>query len=322
MSVLPILYSAFVVVAGCDKVTSRFSGPKTAFDAQATMGYVKTQLDFGPRVPGTPAHVATGDWIIAEMKKRADTVIVQSWTQATPKGVQLPLRNILARINPSATQRVLYLTHWDTRPVADEDTNFGNRTQPFAGANDGASGVALLMGLADAFKKTPPSVGVDLLFVDGEDWGAFESDESGAWPDALFGSQYFAAHLPSPDYKPMFGVLFDMIGDADLQIYKEAFSVQHAPEVVTRVWQAAADLGYGDYFLSDIGDSITDDHLPLQRAGLRVIDVIDIQYGPLATKGVLARSSPNYHHTMQDTFDKVSAKSLQIVGDVAMTLVK
>jgi glutaminyl-peptide cyclotransferase len=322
MLVLPILFSSLALASGCEKVRETFSGPKTPFDAQAAMGYTKTQLDFGPRVPGTPAHVKTGDWIIEELKKRADTVIVQSWTQTTPKGVQLPLRNILARINPSATQRVLYLTHWDTRPVADEDTNLGNKTQPFPGANDGAAGVGLLMALADAWKKTPPSVGVDLLFVDGEDWGAFEPDGTGAYPDALFGSQYFANHLPSPDYKPMFAVLFDMIGDKDLQIYREGFSVQNAPEVVGRVWQTAADLGYSNYFLSDVGDAITDDHLPLQKKGLRVIDVIDIQYGPLPERSPTARANPNYHHTMQDTFDKISAKSLQIVGDVAYTLVK
>ena len=322
MLVLPILFSSLALASGCEKMRDAFSGPKTPFDAQAAMAYVKTQLDFGPRVPGTPAHVKTGDWIIAEMKKRADTVIVQSWTQTTPKGVQLPLRNILARINPTATQRVLYLTHWDTRPVADEDTNFGNKSRPFPAANDGASGVALLMGLADAWKKTPPSVGVDLLFVDGEDWGAFEPDATGGYPDALFGSQYFATHLPSPGYKPMFGVLFDMIGDADLQIYREGFSVQNAPEVVSRVWQTATDLGYGYFFMSDVGDAITDDHVPLQTKGLRVIDVIDIQYGPLSERSPTARANPNYHHTMQDTFDKISAKSLQVVGDVAYTFVK
>jgi len=322
MIVLPILFSALTVVSGCDKVRERFSGPKTSFDAQAAMGYAKAQVDFGPRVPGTPAHVKAGDWIIEQMKTRADTVIVQSWTQATTKGQQLPMRNIFAQINRGATQRVLYLTHWDTRPVADEDLNFGGKTQSFPAANDGASGVGLLIALADALKKVPPSVGVDLLFVDGEDWGAFDPNAAGEYPDALFGSQHFANNLPFPDYKPMYGVLFDMIGDADLQIYKEAYSVQNAPEVVTRVWQTAADLGYGGYFLNDIGDSITDDHLPLQKKGIHVIDVIDIQYGPLQSKGPLVRSSPNYHHTQQDTFDKISAKSLQIVGDVAMTLVK
>src|SRR5438093_9357270 len=157
MLFLPVL--SLLTLSGCQRLQDRFSGPKTSFSGETAMTYVKTQLDFGPRVPGTPAHVKTGDWIIAEMKKRVDTVVVQTWTQTTPKGVQLPLRNILARVNPSATQRVLYLTHWDTRPVADEDTNFGNKSRPFPAANDGASGVALLMGLADAWKKTPPSVG-------------------------------------------------------------------------------------------------------------------------------------------------------------------
>jgi glutaminyl-peptide cyclotransferase len=233
------------------------------------------------------------------------------------------MRNILARFNPSAPQRVLYITHWDTRPTADDDVNFGNKTQPILGANDGASGVGLFVALADVFKKTPPSVGVDLLFVDGEDWGAFDSDASGNYPDALFGSQYFASHPPSPDYKPLFGVLFDMIGDKDLQIYQEGNSVQRAPEVVGRVWDAAAELGYDKYFIKEGGQTITDDHMPFLNKGFHVIDVLDIQYGPLPpnyNSGTLPMT--NYHHTLQDTMDKISAKSLQIVGDVAVTLVK
>ena len=323
MPVLSILLTTLVLASGCDKVTSRFSGPKTAFDGQAALGYAQAQVDFGPRVPGTPAHEKAGDWIIAEMKKRADSVTVQSWTQTTLKGEKLPMRNILARINPSATQRVLYLTHWDTRPTADNDTNLGKRAQSFAGANDGASGVGLFLALADLWKKTPPSVGVDLLFVDGEDWGAFDADSSGGYPDALFGSQYFANHLPSADYKPLYGVLFDMIGDADLQIYQEANSVQNAPEVVRRVWDTASELGYSGQFMSDVGEAVTDDHMPLQKKGLRVIDVLDIQYGPLPSNhNGFTHANPDYHHTSQDTMDKISTKSLQIVGDVAVTLVK
>ncbi len=320
---VPLLCAALVTLPGCAKLKDRFSGPKTAFDGQAALAYVKTTVDFGPRIPGTPAHDKTADWIVAEMKKRADTVIVQSWTQKTTKGQSLPMQNVLARFNAKATQRVLYLTHWDTRPVADDDPNFGNKTRPFAGANDGASGVGLFMALGDVFKKTPPSVGVDLLFVDGEDWGAFDADTTGNYPDALFGSQYFANHLPSPDYKPLYGVLFDMIGDADLQMYQEGHSLEKAPEVVQRVWQTAMDLGYGGYFLSQPGELITDDHVPLLNKGLHVIDVIDLQYGPLpAGYGPQTAPVPNYHHTTQDTFDKVSAKSLQIIGDVAVTLVK
>ncbi|HTJ22732.1 MAG TPA: M28 family peptidase, partial [Gemmatimonadaceae bacterium] len=114
-----------------------------------------------------------------------------------------------------------------------------------------------------------------------------------------FGSQYFAAHLPSPGYTPLFGVLFDMIGDADLQIYQEANSAQQAPEVVRRVWDTAAQLGYGKYFINQVGEAITDDHVPLLNKGLHVIDVIDLQYGPLPTGyGPFTAPNPNYHHTL------------------------
>jgi Zn-dependent M28 family amino/carboxypeptidase len=277
--------------------------PRTAFDGLTALGYVKTQLDFGPRIPGTPGAQRCGDWIIAQMRRRADTVIVQSWTYRTAAGVVLPLRNILARFRPTATDRVLYVTHWDTRPVSDEATDSAERRLPVPGANDGASGVALFVALGDVLKKTPPSVGVDLLFVDGEDYGDFTKNQ-----DVLLGSTYFASHLPAPDYHPIFGVLWDMIGDRDLEIYQEGNSIQKAPEVVTRVWGQAGDLGYGRYFIPQYRYTVTDDHVPLLKAGLRVIDVIDFQYPP--------------HHTPQDTFDKVSSESLQIVGDVATALVQ
>jgi hypothetical protein len=315
--VFPLLGCLLFSLMACD----RLKGPRTSFSGETALTYVKTQLDFGPRVPGKPGHRKTGDWILAEMKKRADTVIVQSWTHVTATGDTLPLRNFFARINPSVQQRVLYVTHWDTRPRAEEDQNLGNKRLPIPGANDGASGVALLMGIADALKKTPPQYGVDLLFVDGEDWGDFgEYNDSSDSPDVLIGSTYFVNHLPSADYKPMFGVLFDMIGDKDLQIYQEGNSTNGAPEVVSRVWQTADDLGYSKYFRNMAEGPITDDHVPFLRKGIRVIDVIDIDYGPIGVDGHVI-GGQGYHHTMQDTFDKVSAKSLQVVGDVAVKLV-
>jgi glutaminyl-peptide cyclotransferase len=316
----PVLACLALSLGACD----RFHRPQTAFSGDASLAYVRTQLDFGPRVPGTPAHRRTGDWIIAQMKTRADTVVVQSWSHVTAKGDTLPLRNILARINPTATQRVLYLTHWDTRPTADEDMNLGNKNLPIQGANDGASGVALLMGIADALKKTKPLYGVDLLFVDGEDYGSFDGYNADSalakHYDVLIGSTYFANHLPSPDYRPMFGVLFDMIGDRNLQIDQESNSVNAAPEVVSRVWSMADDLGYGKYFINADRGGVTDDHVPLLKRGLRVIDVGDFDYCSDGTVG--CEPGPNnLHHTIQDTFDKVSARSLQIVGDVAVALV-
>jgi glutaminyl-peptide cyclotransferase len=275
----------------------------TGFSGNAAYNYAKAQVGFGPRVPGTPAAKKAGDWIINQMRTRADTVIVQSFTYTTRDGKKLPLRNILARFRPELSERVLYLTHWDSRPVSESASTDAERKMPVPGANDGASGVGMFVALGDVLKKTKPNVGVDLLFTDGEDYGEFGPPEV----DVLIGSKYFANHLPSPGYKPLYGILWDMIGDKDLRIPYEMNSFQQVPEVVSRVWQTAADMGYGNIFVQESGGAVTDDHVPLLNAGLRVIDVIDLTYAP--------------HHTPQDTMDKISPRSLAIVGDVATALV-
>jgi glutaminyl-peptide cyclotransferase len=278
--------------------------PQTAFDGNAALAYAKTQLDFGTRIPNSIGAQRTGDWIVAQMKSRADSVIEQRFDHVTTKGDTLHLRNILARIHPAAAQRVLYVTHWDTRPISDGATDPARRNLPMPGANDGASGVALFVALGDALKKSPPTVGVDLLFVDGEDYGDFNGGDGS---DVLIGSKYFAKHLPSEGYKPLYGVLWDMIGDKDLDIYQEPISLNRAPEVVSLVWNEAQTLGYSRYFINSPSNSgVTDDHVPLLDAGIHTIDVIDFDYPA--------------HHTPDDTFDKISARSLQIVGDVATGL--
>lgn len=279
------------------------TGGATSFSGSAAYEYAKAQVEFGPRVPGTPAAQRAGDWIVEQMRSRADTVIVQTWTHTTADGRKLPMRNILARFRPELADRVLYVTHWDSRPISEKAATEAERKLAVPGANDGASGVGLFVALGDVFKQQKPTVGVDLLFVDGEDYGDFGPPEI----DVLIGSKYFATHLPSPGYRPLFGVVWDMIGDTDLRLPYEGHSFQQAPEVVARVWQTAADLGYGSIFVQESGGALTDDHLPLLKAGLRVIDVIDLTYPP--------------HHTPQDTMDKISANSLAIVGDVAITLV-
>jgi glutaminyl-peptide cyclotransferase len=283
-------------------VACRNDRPRTSFDGTTALVYAKTQLDFGTRIPNSIGAQHTGDWIVAQMKLRADTVIEQRFDHVTVKGDTLHLRNILARIHPAASQRVLYLTHWDTRPTSDQASDPARRNLPMPGANDGASGVALFLGIGDALRKAPSNVGVDLLFVDGEDYGDF-----GTMKDVLLGSTYFASHLPSPDYKPLYAVLWDMIGDKDLDIYQEPYSLQRAPEVVSLVWNEAEALGYSRYFInSPSNQGVTDDHIPLLDAGIHTIDVIDFDYPA--------------HHTPDDTFDKISARSLQIVGDVATGL--
>jgi glutaminyl-peptide cyclotransferase len=309
-----------LALSGCDSV-ARFRGPHTVFDGDSALSYARTQVAFGPRVPGTAGHRAAGDWIVAQMRSRADSVEVQTWTHRTQTGATLPMRNIIARFRPEQAARVLYVTHWDTRPTADSDRNLGARQRPIDGANDGASGVGLFVALADALKKTPPTVGVDLLFVDGEDYGAFEDiNDSTKNKDVMIGSQYFARTLPAT-YKPIFGVVWDMIGDKALNIRQEGHSIAGAPEVVSRVWSVAKELGYGKYFVDETQGGITDDHLPLLRKGLRVIDVIDIDYCSDGASTCSA-GSPNFlHHTMGDTMEQISARSLKIIGDVALTLV-
>jgi hypothetical protein len=279
------------------------SGPGP-FDGERALGYVREQLAFGPRVPGTVAHREAGDWIVRQMEARADTVIVQQWEHVTAGGERLPMRNIFARFRPAEEARILYVTHWDTRPRSESARDSAQRSRPVPGANDGASGTAMLIALGDLLKATPPGVGVDFLFVDGEDYGEFGPPEV----DVLIGSRHFAANLPVDGYTPLFGVLWDMVGDRDLRFEQEAHSLREAPEVVARVWETARALGHGETFAPVQGLAITDDHLPLLEAGLRVIDVIDLDYP--------------WHHTPEDTIDKVSAASLKIVGDVAWALLR
>jgi Zn-dependent M28 family amino/carboxypeptidase len=272
------------------------------FDGTSAFGYIQRQMLPGPRVPGTPAHRATGDWLDSLLSTRADTVLVQTWRHVTAAGDTLPLRNFLARFNPKASTRILFLAHWDSRPRSD-GPNSRNPALPVPGANDGASGVAVLLGVADVLHRRPPKGGVDLLFVDGEDYGDFTKHPE----DALIGSRYYAHHLP-PGPMPSFAVLFDMVGDRDLQIYQEGNSLTGAPDVVDLVWRAARALGYQQYFIAAPKPVLLDDHVELQKVGLPAIDVVDFDY-------------PAWH-TPDDTIDKVSAQSLQIVGDVAVKVVR
>ena len=306
-------------------VKARFSGPKTAFDGQAALGYAQAAgrlrsaraRHAGAREGGGLDHrrdeEAHGQRHRAELDADDDQGREASDAQHS-------------RAHQSVGDAARAVSH-----ALGHAPDRGRRPEPrqargsFDGANDGASGVGLFLALGDVLeedaavgRRRPPLRRRRGL---GRVRRRFSS---GNYPDALFGSQYFANHLPIANYKPLYGVLFDMIGDADLQIYQEANSVQNAPEVVQRVWQTAADLGYSGYFISAAGRF--GDRRPPCRCrtkGLRVIDVLDIQYGPLpSSHNASTISSPNYHHTTQDTIDKVSAKSLQIVGDVAVTLVK
>lgn len=277
--------------------------PSREFDGPQAMRYVERQLAFGPRIPGTAGHEAMAAWLDSLLRTTADTVVVQSWTHTPAHGPPVRMTNFLARFNPAEKHRVLFLAHWDTRPISD-GPNSKDRNAPVPGADDGASGVAVLLGMADALRKNAPGAGVDLLFVDGEDFGDFDAPGR---PDVLVGARYYADHLPAGPL-PAWAVLLDMVGDKDLAINPEGYSISAAPDVVERFWGMARTLGHADVFPATPIGPIIDDHTELQRVGIRAIDVIDLNY--------------DAWHTKDDTADKLSIASLQAVGDVSMGMVR
>lgn len=294
---LAVALALALAAAACQRRTSG----AVSFDGDQALAWVRHQVAAGPRIPNTAGHQAIGVWLERELRLRADSVEVQAFAHVTAGGDTLRLRNLIARFRPADPGRVLYLTHWDTRPRADQDPVPANQGRPVPGANDGASGTAVLLGVADALRRAPPAVGVDLVFVDGEDYGDFSG------PDVLLGAKHFAGNLPT-GYRPLFAVLWDMVGDSDQVFLRERYSLDAAPEVVERVWRTAASLGLSRVFREQDAGYITDDHVPLIRAGVRAIDVIDLAY-------------PAWH-TTGDTPDKLSARSLANVGRLALALLR
>ena len=279
------------------QTASPITGP--AFNASEAYGFLTDQCHFGVRKPNTTGHDLCKAYLLKQLTPSVDKVVTQNFTfRDDARNVTLNLTNILGIINPTATKKVMLFTHWDTRPTADNDLTPANRTKPIIGADDGASGTAVLLELARLFHKQHPTIGVELLFVDGEDWGPGD--------DKMYlGARHFAA---APGiYKPDYAILLDMIGDKDLNIYREITSENVHPELNDKVWNTAAALGDGQYFINHTKWQITDDHDSFNAVGIPAIDLIDFDYP--------------YWHTLQDTADKCSGKSLKIVGDVMESVI-
>jgi hypothetical protein len=293
-----------------------------AFDSERAFALLKKQCDFGPRYLGTDAHRKTLDYLTAEMQKYADATVLQKFNY---RG--MPVTNVVGIFYPAGTKQpanrpILLLAHWDTRPIADgPNANQGefiygskgwNRLAPILGANDGASGVAILLELARLFKQKPPPVGVVLLLDDGEDYGDFRA-RGGEGEGVELGSRYFAAHYQEDSRfgHPDYGILLDMLGGKNMRIPVEAFSQRVAPGTNEKVFGIARSLGYGDIFLQDQTQSVGDDHLAINEVGhIPTIDLIQ----PLPEAG-----GPEYAymqwHTLNDTPENCSAQSLKAVGD-------
>jgi len=271
------------------------------FSARRAMALLVRQCEFGPRNPGSEGHRRCGDWLADTLRKHADQLIEQPFRMTfgtPPKTVEA--RNLIARFNPETRPRLLFCAHWDTRPWADKDPDPGNRSTPILGANDGASGVAVLLELARVIRSRKPKVGVDIVLFDGEDAGRQGTDRE--W---IQGSRYFTEHLAAGD-RPRYGVLIDMIGDADLQIRQESYSRRYAGPIVDLIWRIAAELQLSG-FKTGAGYAVLDDHIPLLEAGIPCVDLIDFDYPPW--------------HTLADTPDKCSADSLGQVGRLLVELI-
>jgi len=276
-----------------------------AFSGQRAFRHLQRQCDFGPRVPGTRSHDQARDYLKRELSCRADEVQEQSF-QARLDGRQIELTNLIAFFRPQPGGKAvstsgaaspvqtwaLVCAHWDSRPTADQEKDPALRRQPVPGANDGASGAAILLELARVLAAQRPRRGVMLVLFDGEDYGP-------GTEQMFLGSRHFAKKFREP--RPEWAVLLDMVGGKDLQVPIEGYSQQRAPRVVERIWRAAEALG-SRAFLRRKGPSVADDHLPLLEAGIPCIDLIDFNYP--------------YWHTLADTPDKCSPDSLQAVGEV------
>lgn len=283
--------------AVADKAPSAPAGPQTggpAFDGDLAFSMLKAQCDFGPRVPNSDAHEKCLQYMEKQLTPYVDKVDTQTFPfDDTSRHARLNLTNLIGVINPNAPRKVMLLTHWDTRPTADQELDEANRQKPILGADDGASGTAVLLTLARVLHQQKPSVGVILLFVDGEDWGPGD--------DKMYlGARYFAQH--PEQYKPNYAILLDMIGDDDLDVYREKTSQDLHPDLNDKVWHAAAALGYSKQFPDSVKYAIGDDHDAMNAGGIPTIDLIDFDYA--------------YWHTLGDTPEHCSPKSLQVTGDV------
>ena len=279
------------------------------FNADSAYIYLQEQCNFGPRTMNSTAHDKCEKWIIQKFEQYGCKVTTQKATLNGYDGTPLRSTNIMASYNPKATTRIMFCAHWDCRPWADNDPDSTNWHKPIVAANDAASGVGVMIELARILKGSGLELGVDFVCFDAEDYGTpqwFEGEDPGdTW---ALGAQYFANNLPE-GYAPRYGILLDMVGGVGAKFYREGMSMQYAPAIVKKVWNAARQVGYGSYFPKDDGGMITDDHIPVnQTANIPCIDVI-----PYYPDCAQSSFGPTWH-TIADNMDNIDKNTLKAVG--------
>lgn len=314
-----ILLILLILTAGCEKkenkeiskaefeIVKNDSLPQ--FSGENAYAFTKAQVDFGPRNPGSPGHSRTLAYLQNELNKFADEVELQSFTYPG-YNEQLHLTNIVAKFNPGNKKRILICAHWDTRPRSEHSKDSTKRNLPILGANDGASGCGIILELARVLHRNRVAIGIDLVLFDGEDYGK-ENDLD----NYCLGSKYYSVNIPGGIY-PRFAILLDMVGDKDAIFMKEAGSVQYASDIVDLIWNIAAQVN-ASAFVPRRGEGIYDDHIPLNQAGIKTVDIIDEELVGADTP----TERRNYWHSDKDTMENIGKDTLQQVGDVLIYLI-
>ena len=329
MNTRPFLIASLLLLASCGtdrekKQAAREEQPAInvdvpPFNADSAYHFVQRQVAFGPRIPNTKAHQQAGNYFIEIFKRYGAQITVQEFQQKNFDGSVLNLKNIVASFNPEKTKRILLAAHWDTRPFSDKDPQKPSAT--FAGANDGASGVGVLLEVARVLHNGKlPEVGVDIIFFDGEDWGEREGEQqTHPLPDGLqewwcLGSQYWARNKHKPNYSAYYGILLDMVGAKNAQFHREGYSMEFAPSIVRKVWGHAQRLGYAHVFINKNQPDVTDDHLFVNTiARIPMINIVHYEPGT----GFFG----DFHHTQKDNMEIISAETLGIVGTTVLNVI-
>lgn len=289
------------------------------FNSDSAFLFVQQQVDFGPRVPNTKEHDDCGKWLAKELADYGFDTIVQRGKVLAFNGNVLKMQNIIGQFNKEEKERVMFCAHWDTRPFADRDTE--NKNVPIDGANDGASGVGVLLEVARQISIQNPRLGVDIIFFDAEDYGAVQVSEtmqdlSSMTDTWCLGSQFWCKNPPIPNYHPKYGILLDMVGAENAIFPKDAISRRYAGAVMNKVWKAAQNMGYGNYFVNQLAGGLTDDHTYInEMTDIPVIDII--HYIPNGSYGDFGK----FHHTHADNMDIVNKKTLKAVGQVMLHVI-
>jgi len=327
MKYFPLLIVMILLAGGCNQPVKQkpaqqdLTVVKTAvavpaFNEDSAYESARVQLAFGPRVPNTKAHDKCASWLAGKLKTYTPAVIVQQGKIKAFDGTLLNFQNIIASWKPAINNRILLCAHWDSRPWADHDPDPKNRKKPVDAANDGAAGVGVLLEVARQLSLASPSIGVDIILFDVEDYGPPEdlkvANSEDYWGQ---GAQYWAANPHKADYYARYGILLDMIGARNATFLMEGISMEYAPDIVKSVWSTANRIGYSSYFLFEQGGSITDDHIPINR--IRNIPTIDMIH---LDKNSQTGFYP-YWHTTGDTFDKIDKTTLKVVGQTLLTVI-